>query len=647
MTRIEGHTRSVDELLRNEKFSIGYFQREYNWKEKNIRELMKDLSSKFFKNYKKSDEYEDISGYENYYLGPIIVSENNNTKVIIDGQQRLTSLTLMLIHIRHKIDDEEKETLHDLISSGRRMRRGKKSFNLDVEERNDCMDALFNGNEFEEKNQPESVVNILRRYKDIQKYFDPRLKGETLIYFTDWLCRNVHLVEIVANSEVDAYTIFVTMNDRGLPLTPIDKLKGYFLSKIKNDERRNDIGKLWQDQMLALKREGDHIRVVRKEIDSFIKSWLISQYAEKFSKDESVEVLFGLDVFRDFDFLYENQGDDVHNINVDPYRWVSENHKKRLKLTSSKSCELLIKDNFVFYSDWYRHIRDDSGELTKYLRIINKQEHFGRYTRVVPYVLFLAPLCSGEDREESQRKIRVVAKYIDILLSRQSWNMKANNNSITYDEITQYVTPQLIKEVRRKSSSELAEILIRHLVTDKDPFDSNCMLKRGGSDNSILIRRLLARITEFVEINTERESHYEEYINSVNSNLKYDIEHILPKEPKEDEGEFKNRVKQRDLIGGLLLVPMSPNRSFKGKSYTEKRNLYLKENILAQSLHEDTYKNDPRIDRFKDKFKTETGLELRDHAKFREADLDARQELYRAIAKKIWDPETLRLELEN
>ncbi len=57
-------------------------------------------------------------------------------------------------------------------------------------------------------------------------------------YFIDWLLENVHLVEITAYSDDDAYTIFETMNDRGLSLSPTDMLKGYLLANIDEAEAR-------------------------------------------------------------------------------------------------------------------------------------------------------------------------------------------------------------------------------------------------------------------------------------------------------------------------------------------------------------------------------------------------------------------------
>ena len=465
MKKIQGETSSVDKLLSNRKFTIGYFQREYNWKEKHIRELIKDLSDNFLDNYEKGDEREDVLEYSHYYLGSIVISEKEGKKVIIDGQQRLTSLTLILIYIYHHIPDEEKGTIRGLISS---RKRGKESFNIDVEERNDCMDALFKGTKLEKKDQPESVINILERYQDIQKHFPKKLKGKTFLHFTDWLLENVHLVEISANSDVDAYTIFVTMNDRGLPLTSIDKLKGYFLSKIKDDEQRNSVGKIWQEQMLTLNRGTIPINIF-DEATNFVKNWLISQYAEKLSEDESIEATFGFEMFHQFDLFDQYGSEDVGSINLDPYRWVSEDHKKRLKLTGSNSFVRLVKEDFVFYSDWYRRIRDASQKPIEGLETIYKT-YGSRYNRRgIQYVLFLAPLCSGEEEEESLHKIRIVARYIDILLSHYAWKQSAA--SYTSEFRTQVITPQLLIDIRRKPAPELADVLIRRcLQIEKEQF---------------------------------------------------------------------------------------------------------------------------------------------------------------------------------
>jgi hypothetical protein len=113
-------------------------------------------------------------------------------------------------------------TTSDLIFS---QRFGKRSFNMDIPERAACMEALYTGQEMVSNHLPESVANIIGRYADVDEYFPAELRDGPLPYFVDWLIESVHLVEITAYSDGDAYTIFETMNDRGLSLSPADMLE--------------------------------------------------------------------------------------------------------------------------------------------------------------------------------------------------------------------------------------------------------------------------------------------------------------------------------------------------------------------------------------------------------------------------------------
>src|SRR5262249_47053712 len=142
-------------------------------------------------------------------------------------------------------DEEEKKQLADLIFS---LKYGKRSFNLDVPDRTPCMEALYTGQPFDSNDQPESVANILARFEDIEEQFPDPAKVAALPYFPDWLIENVHLVEITAYSDEDAYTIFETMNDRGLSLTPTDMLKGYLLANITDGDARNLASKVWRER---------------------------------------------------------------------------------------------------------------------------------------------------------------------------------------------------------------------------------------------------------------------------------------------------------------------------------------------------------------------------------------------------------------
>ena len=143
MRRIDGDAKSVRGMLGGSKFAIDYYQREYRWKSKQVAELLDDLAEKFLESHEPGNERSAVEQYGHYFLGSIIISDKDGQKFIIDGQQRLTSTTLLLIHLHRQLeDDEQKAQLAELIFS---QKFGKRSFNLDVPERTPCMDALFTG----------------------------------------------------------------------------------------------------------------------------------------------------------------------------------------------------------------------------------------------------------------------------------------------------------------------------------------------------------------------------------------------------------------------------------------------------------------------------------------------------------------------
>ena len=99
--RIDGKPRTVSELFTARKYSVDYYQREYAWTQANVIELLGDLSGRFLDNWDETHEREDTLGYRPYFLGPIVTNNRGSTLYLVDGQQRLTTLTLMLIYLHH------------------------------------------------------------------------------------------------------------------------------------------------------------------------------------------------------------------------------------------------------------------------------------------------------------------------------------------------------------------------------------------------------------------------------------------------------------------------------------------------------------------------------------------------------------------
>lgn len=217
MQEIQAKTRSVRELLSDTKYGIDYYQREYKWQKKQMAELVTDLTGAFLEDYLPTHERKDVAGYGHYFLGSIVISQSEDKKQIVDGQQRLTSLTLLLIYL-HNVQKGKTSivAVEKMIFSDE---YGEKSFNLDIPERNECMNALFEseGAGYDTTGQAESMQNLMDRYADIGEAFPAEIADtHALPYFVDWLRNKTQLVEISAYADADAYTIFETMNDRGL-----------------------------------------------------------------------------------------------------------------------------------------------------------------------------------------------------------------------------------------------------------------------------------------------------------------------------------------------------------------------------------------------------------------------------------------------
>ena len=610
MREIRGDAKNIRTLLGGAKFAIDYYQREYRWETKQVAELIDDLAEKFLDDHEAGNDRSAVEQYGHYFLGSIIISDKDGHKFIIDGQQRLTSLTLLLVHIHQQLDDEEqKGQLADLIFS---QKYGKRSFNLDVAERTACMNALFTGETLDENGQPESVVNMLGRFQDIEESLPEDLTGEALPYFADWLIENVHFVEITAYSDADAYTIFETMNDRGLSLTPTDMLKGYLLANITDPERRNEASQVWRKQIASLQDLG------KEEDADAIKTWLRSQHAQSIRERKR-----GAQP-RDFDLI----GTEFH-------RWVRD-HEEVLGLMGSAAFSSFIQEDFAFYGRWYERIRKAAETLTEGLEAIhfNAQNNF-----TLQYPALLAPLRRSDSEDQIHRKLRIVSSYLDTLIARRIWNWKATSYSAMQYNMFQLV----ILKIRGKSVPDLASILTERLDAEEETFAKNERFHLHGM-NGKQIHRMLARMTDYIETRSGQASRYAEYIQRRGKNG-YEVEHIWANHPERHEDEFAHPTdfaEYRNRIGGLLLLPKSFNASYGDKPYADKRDHYYGQNLLAQSLHEKAYDHNPGFRRFRE----ETGIPFKAHAEFKKNDLDERQELYRRIAEQIWNPENLLWEVD-
>ena len=518
MRKIAGDAKNIRALLGGAKYGIDYFQREYRWQEKQIAELLTDLANKFLVDFDPQDERSAVERYGHYFLGSIIISEKEGQKYLIDGQQRLTSLTLLLIFLHHMLNDEEqRKQLADLIFS---QKFGKRSFNLNVPDREPAMEALYSQATFDEQGQTESIVNILGRYRDIEEEFPKELLDGALPYFADWLIENVHLVEITAYSDDDAYTIFETMNDRGLSLTPTEMMKGYLLTNIVDEKARIRATDTWRQRIAELQSLG------KEEDADAIKAWLRSQHAQSIRERKA-----GASP-QDFDLI----GTEFH-------RWMHD-HEDDLGLTNSAAFAGLIDRDFSFYAKQYRRIREAGETLTKGLECI-RYNALTRFT--LQYPVLLAPLRIADKDEEILRKLRAVSRYLDILIARRMWNFRATDYSTV-----QYAMFVVMRDIRGQSAAKVADVLTAKLDEEKDIFFSNNERFHLTGGNTRQMRLILARFTAYLEAACGQDVHFADYVER-RGKKGYDVEHIWANHAGRHKDEFEHAADFQDYrnrVGG-------------------------------------------------------------------------------------------------
>ncbi|MEM6327646.1 MAG: DUF262 domain-containing protein [Bacteroidota bacterium] len=639
---ITPHYRTVQQLLQSQTFAIDEYQREYKWETTHVDELLSDLVGKFEASYREGDPPKAVAGYEDYFLGSIIVTTRGGTHYLIDGQQRVTSLTLLLIYLHREADRRSTEAGHlgDTARAGAYGRLvskitplifsddfGEPRFNLHIPERLPVIRALFRGEPFTPDGHDESVRTIYERYGDIQARDLAGELGDAFPHFVYWLLAKVGLIEIATTNDAYAYAIFETMNDRGRPLSPVDMLKAFLLAPIETSEARREANGVWRREVYALTTWGGEQRDDRDA--SCIKAWLRAQYAESTRERRKGAS------DRDWELI----GSVFH-------RWARD-HAERLGLATeqghadSEGYERFITEAFPFFARAYRRILDASETLTPGLESIFYVAH-NRFSWLT--TVLLAPLAVTDDDDTVRRKMQATATYLDIWVMRRV----VNYVQVGYNP-TSYAMWLLCRDIRRLPLADLVDTLVTRLHEEGAEIGFDGAPSRGRRGIAALginqfskryIAHLLARLTAHVEVGAGRANPFAALVDRDAKNP-FDIEHIWPDtyarfvDVFDSQHEFREA---RDRVGGLLLLPQDVNRSLQHKPYEQKLPVYAKQNAYAGSLAPGYTDHQPQLTRYAD----EHGLPLVPFEHFGVAEQDARTELVRQLAHVVWSPDRIR-----
>lgn len=618
MSTITPHYRTVTQLLQSRSFAIDEYQREYKWERKNIEELLADLQGKFEASYHLGDSPKKVSDYADYFLGSIIVTRRGNKSYLVDGQQRVTSLTLLLIYLYREAKQRQlpvADTIQPLIFSDN---FGEQSFNLDIAERLPVIRALFNGEDYNAAGKEESIQTIIARYQDIESLGLADELGDGLANLIYWLLNNVGLIEIATDTDTHAYAIFETMNDRGKPLSPVDMLKAYLLAPIDDADDRAEANRVWKRTVLDLLSWGGETDGERDA--TAIKAWLRAQYADSI-RDRRAGAS---------DKDWELIGSVFH-------RWLRDHHD-RVGVGDAKQNLRMMTEEFPFYARAYLRILAASRHYTPGLEAVfyNAHNDFTWQATVL-----LAPLCVTDDDETVRRKLEVTARYLDIWLMRRV----VNYIRVGYSSVS-YAMWLLSRDIRGKSLNELIDVLTDRLAQDDVTFEGSPARGRGGIAELGLnqfsrryIFHLLARLTAYVDTGAGKADGFPAYVDRQQKNP-YDIEHIWADRYERYRDECPTEqdfITWRNHVGGLLLLPADVNRSYQDKSFSDKAPHYAKQNFYAASLTAAAYEHQPQFLAFIDREQ----LKFEPYSHFGKAEQQARRELVHRLVNTVWSPSRL------
>ncbi|EMH29761.1 hypothetical protein HMPREF1423_00868 [Helicobacter pylori GAM270ASi] len=217
----------------NNQFVIPIYQRVYSWGKEQCEQLWDDII--------KIGGNDKMNGH---FIGSILYVLDGNTPssplLIIDGQQRLTTITLLLIALRNHLSDEvkilekfsRKEIESYLINNNK---DGDKKFKLILSESDkDTLLSLIDEN----KRKPsEPSVKIVENFKLFEKWISENTdKLETIFKGLEKLM----IVWIALDKEDDPQLIFESMNSKGIELTQTDLIRNYIVMETETEEKQKD-----------------------------------------------------------------------------------------------------------------------------------------------------------------------------------------------------------------------------------------------------------------------------------------------------------------------------------------------------------------------------------------------------------------------
>ena len=254
---------SIGEILPRHKFVVPKYQRSYAWSTDELDELFLDIKNAIRENK------------ASYFIGSIVVTDKGNNKVeLVDGQQRLASISILIAAMRDyfiSISDERRANKLASYLYEESFRADFKEFHLSLNyEDNDyfrntiLLPPIERAGEKTKITLTHSNKLLLEAWNHALKFVN-NLKQDpdpvkTLGDWEEYINYKLKVIFVKVSDEANAFTIFETLNDRGLDLAISDLLKNYLLAQV--GERTDEMLNTWQKMIHNIEPIGNDSLVV-------------------------------------------------------------------------------------------------------------------------------------------------------------------------------------------------------------------------------------------------------------------------------------------------------------------------------------------------------------------------------------------------
>ncbi len=604
---------NINELFSiNRQYRIDFYQRDYQWRREHVGKLLEDLFYRFNLEYRPDGDTteEAISHYDWYYLNAYVTNEYAGNIYIVDGQQRLTTLALILIKLYHSSSRWELENLSGFIEAhiaGKTITGHK--FWMGHDTRSDVLDDLFRNGKQTRMDLSDSDIsyrNLYQNYMTIDRQIDATLSDpHKLEAFSIYFLYKVMLVRTEIQNTSDVPMVFEVINDRGERLRPYEVLKGKLLGQIDKTEI-DSYHDIWQDRIHDIQRMGE------EQVDAFFRFYFRSKYIETPAE------------YREFDGDYHKT--------VYEQKW---NDRTQLKQNPGGVKQFITQD-LDYYASLYIRIFTDSqredAQISPHLfyNDLNDQDR---------QFLLIMSACNPNDENETD-KIRLIARLFDMHFTILQLTGVYDSNQFTESLVS------LNKSIRGKSCETIRKTYISQILSDiaaakaaetTTPLEWNYFKDAGNFNLGIrFLRYYFARIEHFVaeNINKPADSYYN-LVRNTGSVYGHHVEHILANNQENlslFEGDEELFHAERNRLGALLLLKGKDNQSSGNETYADKLRTYAGSLLWNQTLCPDFYHSNKDLEGFAQRF----GIQLRTYDVFdRRAVLD-RQKILFEITRLIW-----------